>query len=93
MERGGEGKAAPTAVPAGNEPEWSFGGDVDGLGPDIVDHPADDAWSGQCQPDLRIGRAGKVLELIGRQQRYVVAEGDELMPERVERSNDAIDLG
>ena len=93
VEGGGERQAALEAETARGESERPLGGDVNGLGPEVLDQTGDPAAGKQGQPDLRIGWAGHGAEQVRRDQADLVSALLQPLSQCVEGSDDAIDLG
>jgi hypothetical protein len=84
--------AALETVPAGENTQRAFRGDMDMVRPELFDAPADLAGRRQRQPDVGIGRHRDGAEFLWGQEIDGIAGGNEVVGQMLQRAHHAVDL-
>ena len=92
MEGGGEGPLAPHAIAPGGETERAFGGDMDRIGREGIDHGRQ-APAIPRQADLRVARQRQGAKAIGPDHQHLMAHRFQLPRQRFDGADDAVDGG
>jgi hypothetical protein len=89
---GGEGQPPLHADAPRRQADGPLGGDVDGLGLEVLEHLLHGAVGAQRQLDLRIGRQGRRLEQAGVDHLHRMVHGPALGDGARQRPHHAVDL-
>ena len=92
VEGGREGDVALEADGARAQPQRAFGGDVDRVGREIVDHRLQAFARKHRQADFGIGRQGQGEAALRRGIAHLMAQRGQVLAQDFERAHDAVDL-